>query len=262
MKSLLWFTLFSLLLTPYQLLAAQTPEEKGLAIAKQAEEREKGFSDYTAEMKMILISRHGDKITRKMRGRFLEVKNDGDKSLLIFDNPRDVKGTAMLTHSHKTESDEQWLYLPALRRTKRISSSGKAGAFMASEFTYEDLTSQDIEKFRFKWLRDEEYDGRPCYVLERVPTDPDSGYTKELVWLDQTELRAWKIEFYDRKKTKLKTLTSRKYKKYKGKYWRAESSMMTNHQNGKKTEMVWRNIKFNTGLNRRDFEKNVLNRLR
>ena len=218
MKPFFWLTIFTLLLTPYQLLA-QTPEEKGLAIAKQAEERDKGFGDYTAEMKMVLISRHGDKITRKMRGRFLEVKTDGDKSLLIFDNPRDVKGTAMLTHSHKDQSDEQWLYLPALRRTKRISSSGKAGAFMASEFTYEDLTSQEVEKFKFKWLRDEEYNGQLCHVLERIPTDPDSGYTKEILWLDQAELRSWKIEFYDRKQTKLKTLTSSKFKKHKNKYY-------------------------------------------
>lgn len=261
MKSLLWLTLLALIITPCQLFA-QTPEEKGLAIATRASDQDKGYGDYTAQMKMVLISRHGDKITRKMRGRFLEVKKDGDKSLLIFDNPRDVKGTAMLTHSHKTISDEQWLYLPALRRTKRISSSGKAGAFMASEFTYEDLTSQELEKFKFKWLRDEKYNGMMCHVLERIPTDSDSGYTREILWMDQAELRTWKVEFYDRKHTLLKTLTSSKYKKHKNKFWRAETSMMTNHQNNKKTQMVWKNLKFKTGLTARDFEKNVLNRLR
>ena len=78
---------------------------------------------------------------------------------------------------------------------------------MASEFTYEDLTSQELEKFKLKWLRDEEYNSQLCHVLERIPTDPDSGYTKELVWLDQAELRSWKIEFYDRKQTKLKKQT-------------------------------------------------------
>lgn len=261
MKPLLWLTLLSLIIIPCQTFA-QTSAEKGLAIATKAAEQDKGFGDYTADMKMILISRHGDKITRKMRGSFLEVKNDGDKSLLIFDNPRDVKGTAMLTHSHRTKADEQWLYLPALRRTKRISSSGKAGAFMASEFTYEDLTSKELEKFKFKWLRDEDYDGRLCHVIERIPTDPDSGYTKELVWLDKAELRTWKVEFYDRKHSKLKTLTSSKYKKHKNTFWRAETSMMTNHQNGKKTQMVWKKLKFKTGLSARNFDKNVLNRSR
>ena len=260
MKPLFWLAILTLLLNPCQLLA-QTPEEKGLAIAKQAEETNKDFGDYTAEMKMVLISPHGDTLIRKMRGRFLEVKTDGDKSLLIFDNPRDVKGTAMLTHSHKNASNEQWLYLPALRRTKRISSSGKAGAFMASEFSYEDLTSQDMEKFHFKWLRDEKYNNQPCHVLERIPTDPDSGYTKEIIWLDQAELRSWKIDFYDRKHSKLKTLTSSKFKKYKNKYWRAEIALMTNHQNNKKTKMIWKNFKFKTGLSDRDFEKNVLKRL-
>ena len=261
MKPLFWFTFFTLIFIPYQILA-QTPEEKGLEIAQKTTEKDKGFNDFTADMKMILISQHGDKITRKMRGRFLEVQNDGDKSLLIFDNPRDVKGTAMLTHSHKNESDEQWLYLPALHRIKRISSSGKAGAFMASEFTYEDLTSQEVEKFHFKWLRDEEYEGKMCHVIERIPTDPESGYTKEIVWVDVAKLRTWKIDFYDRKHTKLKTLTSSKFKQHKKKYWRAEISLMENHQNKKKTKLVWKNYKFKTGLKSKDFEKNIMKRLR
>ncbi len=261
MKSLFWLTLFTLLLTPCGLLA-QTPEEKGLAIAKEAALQDSGYGNYTADMRMILISSKGKKLSRKIRGRFLEVKDDGKKSLMIFDNPRDVKGTAMLTHSHKNDDNEQWLYLPALRRVKRISSSGKAGAFMASEFSYEDITSQAVEKFNYKWLKDEKHQGSMCHVLEQIPTDPESGYTKEIIWIDQKELRTLKIDFYDRKKTKLKTLTSSKYKKYLNKYWRAEESLMVNHQNKKKTQILWKNYKFKTSLTDRDFDKSVLKRLR
>ena len=109
----------SLLLFPL-VAPAETPEEKGLAIAKEADRRDEGFGDSTSNMLMILKNRHGQESIRKIRTRTLEVKGDGDKSLSIFDNPRDVKGTAFLTFSHKKGDDDQWLYLPALKRVKRL----------------------------------------------------------------------------------------------------------------------------------------------
>ena len=114
--------------------AATTPEEKGLAIAREADRRDEDFTDFTADLLMILKNKHGQKSVRKIRVRTLEVADDGDKSLTIFDNPRDVKGTAFLTFSHKQGDDDQWLYLPALKRVKRISSRNKSGSFMGSEF--------------------------------------------------------------------------------------------------------------------------------
>jgi hypothetical protein len=243
-------------------IQAQTAEERGLELARQADTRDRGYGDFTASLRMELISRHGDKTVRKMRGKFLEVADDGDKSLLIFDNPRDVKGTAMLTHSHKDAPDDQWLYLPALHRVKRISSTGKAGSFMGSEFSYEDLGSPELEKFTFKWLRQEKYNGMDCDVLERIPTDKDSGYTREEVWLDRDEMRYWKVVYYDRKKTLLKTLVSSDFNKYKGKFWRAGKMHMTNHQSGKQTILYWEDYAFDVGLKDRDFQKNVLKRIR
>ena len=94
---------------------AQTPEEKGLAIAKEADLRNEGFGDSTADMLMILRNKHGQESRRKIRIRTLEVKGDGDKSLTIFDTPKDVKGTAFLNFTHKVGDDDQWLYLPALK---------------------------------------------------------------------------------------------------------------------------------------------------
>ncbi len=241
---------------------AQTAEEKGYAIAAKADMQDSEFGDSTASLRMVLISRHGDKTVRKMRGKFLEVKNDGDKSLLIFDNPRDVAGTAMLTHSHKTKDDEQWLYLPALRRVKRISATSKAGSFMGSEFSYEDLSSPELEKFTFKWLRVEEYNGMQCDVLERTPIDKNSGYIREEVWVDQQELRYWKVVFYDRKKSLLKTLLSSDYKKYNSTFWRAGKMHMENHQSGKQTTLFWEDYQFQVGLSDKDFKKNILKRIR
>jgi len=146
------------------LAPAETPEEKGLAIAQEAERRDLGWESSEATMEMILRNRHGQESTREMRSRSLEVADDGDKSLIIFDHPRDVRGTALLTFSHKTGDDDQWLYLPALKRVKRIASSNKSGPFMGSEFAYEDISSQEVEKYTYKYLRDE-----PCGELASSP---------------------------------------------------------------------------------------------
>ena len=119
---------------------------------------------------------------RELHISTLEVDGDGDKSLTVFDSPRDVKGTAFLSHTHATEPDEQWLYLPALKRVKRISSRNKSGSFMGSEFAYEDISSQELEKYRYKWLRDETLDDRHTVVVEYYPVYENSGYTRQIVW--------------------------------------------------------------------------------
>lgn len=115
-------------------LASANPEQKGLEIAIEADKRETGFGDTTANMTMLLKNRHGEESSRYIRLRTLEVEGDGDKSMSVFDRPRDVKGTAFLSFTHKTGSDDQWLYLPALKRVKRISSRNKSGSFMGSEY--------------------------------------------------------------------------------------------------------------------------------
>jgi outer membrane lipoprotein-sorting protein len=117
-------------------LHAETAEEKGLAIAVEADKRDEGFGDSTANMTMELKNKQGDTSIRYIRIKTLEVIGDGDKSMSIFDEPADVKGTAFLTFSHAVEPDEQWLYLPALKRVKRINSKNKSGPFMGSEFAY------------------------------------------------------------------------------------------------------------------------------
>jgi outer membrane lipoprotein-sorting protein len=222
--------------------AAATPEVKGLDIAKEADRRDTGFEDFTADLLMILKNKHGQKSVRKIRGRTLEVIDDGDKGLTIFDNPRDVKGTAFLTFSHKKGDDDQWLYLPALKRVKRISSRNKSGSFMGSEFAYEDISSQEIDKYTYRWIRDEVLNNRECFVVERYPVDKkNSGYTRQVAWIDKQEYRQWKVEYYDRKNALLKTLTFKGYQIYLGKYWRADQMNMINHQNGKSTQLVWSN---------------------
>ncbi|MBW2506147.1 MAG: outer membrane lipoprotein-sorting protein [Deltaproteobacteria bacterium] len=242
---------------------AGSVEDKGLAIAVEADKRDSGYEDATASMIMILRNRHGQESQRSLRFRTLEVENDGDMSLMIFDSPKDVKGTAFLNYTHKTDDDDQWLYLPALKRVKRISSSNKSGSFVGSEFAYEDIASQEVEKYTYKWLRDEIFDNRECFVVERYPVDTkNSGYSRQVVWLDKDEYRTWQVKYYDRKNAHLKTLTFSDYQKYNNSFWRPDKMFMINHQTGKSTELEFSDYRFTVGLSPDDFSKNSLKRAR
>lgn len=241
---------------------AESPEERGLAIAREADRRDMGFGDSSSRLQMILRNKQGEVATREMRGKVLEKIEDGDKSIFVFDDPMDVKGTALLTFSHKIKTDDQWLYLPALKRVKRISSRNRSGPFVGSEFAYEDMASQEVEKYHYKYLREEQFEGRDTFVLERYPVDKKSGYTRQVVWLDQDEYRIWKIDFYDRKDSLLKTLSFSDYSQYLGKHWRAHRMDMVNHQTGKSTRLNWSDYRFGSGYDDNDFNRNSLAKMR
>ena len=250
-----------LLILSFNVLA-QDAAERGLEIAVEADRRDTGFHDSTASMRMILRNKQGDESTREIRVRTLEQDNDGDRSLTTFDEPADVKGTNFLSFTHKTGPDDQWLYLPALKRVKRISSRNKSGPFMGSEFAYEDISSQEVEKYTYKYLRDEPCGELTCFVVERYPVDKYSGYSRQVAWIDTQEYRPQKIVFYDRKNAALKTLTYSGYRQYLDKYWRADEMFMENHQTGKSTRLIWSDYRFQTGLTERDFDRNSLKRAR
>ena len=249
-----------LMVTP--LPQAATAEKKGLAIAVEMDERDKGWVDQQASLVMVLRNKHGQESTRRIRVKSLEVEADGDKSLTIFDSPPDVKGTAFLSFSHTLEADDQWLYLPALKRVKRISSANKSGPFMGSEFAYEDLASQEVEKYSYRWLRDELLEDRKTMVIERIPRYEHSGYTRQIVWVDAQIWQALKVEYYDRKDSLLKTLFVSDFQQYLERHWRADVMSMTNHQTGKSTELQWSDYEHRAGLNERDFDRNALERTR
>jgi len=243
-------------------LHAATPEEQGLAIAMEADRRDSGWSDYTNDIRMILRNKQGQESVREIRSKTLEVENDGDKSLTIFDEPRDVQGTALLSFTHKEGPDDQWLYLPALKRVKRIASDNKSGPFMGSEFAYEDITSREVDKYTYRFLRDDRLDGMDVFVFERYPKDRKSGYTRQILWVDKEHYKERKIEYYDRKDTLLKTLLFRDYQLYNDRFWRAGEMFMENHQTGKSTRLLQTNFRFGVGLTDRDFDQNSLKRAR
>lgn len=235
---------------------AQTSQEKGMAIAKQQDLKNSGFKDYSNDIVMTLKNAQGQETVNYLHSATLEITKpgEGDLSRLVFDKPADVKGTAMLTYSHGLQPDDQWLFLPAVKRVKRLNSNNKSGPFMGSEFAYEDLSSPVVEKFSYNWLRDEPCGEWQCYVIERTPLYEYSGYVRQITWIDTKELRIVKIDYYDRKNELLKTLNQSGFKLYQGKFWRAESGKMVNHITGKSTVMVSSNFQFGTGLSPAEFE--------
>jgi outer membrane lipoprotein-sorting protein len=256
MKKSVYFTLLLALAAPA--LHAETPEEKGYAIAKETDRRDSGFGDSSNDSLFILRNAQGEESIREFSTRTLEVPGDGDKELGIFLKPADVNGTAVLTFSHGLKPDDQWLYLPELKRVKRISSVNKSGPFVGTEFAFEDIASWEVDKYKYKYLRDEVLDGNDCFVVENTPAYEYSGYARQIEWVDKTIYQPRKIEFYDRKNTLLKTLTFSDYQQYLDRYWRASKLDMVNHQNGKSTTLNRSNYRFRNGFQDSDFSETAL----
>ena len=243
--------------------AASDPVARGLAIAQESDRRDHGWGDAKADMQMILTNASGETSERALRFMMLENSDgDGNWSLMTFDKPADIEDTALLTYPHVKEADEQWLYLPAVKRVKRISSANKSGPFVGSEFAFEDFSAQQVGKFTYKWLRDEPCDDRTCHVVERTPQYDDSGYTRQIVWIDTTDYLFRKADFYDRKDSLIKTLVYKDYKLYDNKFWRPGELAMTNHETKKSTRLVWHSYAFHTGLTKDDFSTASLERAR
>ena len=240
------------------------PKKKGLEIAQKLDALDDGFGDQTANMQMVLRDRNGRESKRDIVVYALEVKGDGDKTVTHFKTPRSIENTRFLSFTHKIGSDDQWLYIPKLKRVKRIASNNKSGPFMSSEFAYEDITSQEVEKYTYTFVKDEACGSLKCHVVERYPVDKNSGYTKQVVWLVQGEgqYRPMKIDFYDVKKTHLKTLVFEDYKQYNKRYWRPGAMKMKNHVTGKSTDLLWTDYKFKNGLKENDFTVNAIKRTR
>lgn len=244
-------------------VAADAPEEHGYQIFSEAEHRADGYVDSAGTIKMILNDAVGGKSEREMKVKSLEgAQAGGDKMLIVFESPKDQKGSSLLTYQHEERDDDQWLYLPALKRVKKIASNNKTGPFMGSEFSFEDMAGQQLNENTYKWLRDETYEGQDCYVVESYPKDENSGYTKIVSWLDKKHYRILKADFYDRKSAHQKTLKAKDYSLYLEKYWRPTTVEMVNLQTGKSTLLITSKLEFKTGLDQGDFSQNSLQRAR
>lgn len=228
-----------------------------LDLAKNADKKTEGFGSSVSQTKMILINASGQKSIRKMQMNTLE-GDKGDKTLSIFISPADIKGTKTLTHEKLDKDDDQWLYLPALKRIKRIASRNKSGSFMGSEFSYEDIGTQNYQKFIYEGNATQiDINGTKLYKSTRIPKDKNSGYTKQILYIDTKDLLVRKIEYYDRKSELLKIAIFEDYQYIDG-IARIGKITMQNIQNDKSTIIIWESDKIKVGLKDKDFNKREL----
>jgi hypothetical protein len=239
-------------------------DPRAFEIAARSDRSDRGFGDSEVQLQMILRNAAGQQSTRELRISTLEIPDEstGDKSLVLFDTPRDIEGTALLSYARILEPDDQWLYLPALKRVKRVSSANKSGPFVGSEFAFEDFTSLELNKFSYQYLGTEACGEMTCDVLERTPRYENSGYTRQVAKIDQQVFQVREVAFYDRRNDLLKTLSLEEYRDYGGGLWRPQLMRMVNHQTGKSTDMVYGEYTFANGQNEKDFDKGRLSRLR
>ena len=233
--------------------------ERGLDIAKSISEANKGFKSESSEMTMVL--KNGDKkIERKMTSKTIETGKGSSKSLLEFLLPKDVAGTKLLTWSFEDQEDSQWIYLPAFKKIKRISSSSKSSSFMGSEFTYEDLRASVLDKFTYKFIKEEKKGDDIFWIFEKYSKE-SSAYTKQVVTASQKYMNVTQVDFFDRSGTLLKVGEFNGFKQFSvdGKqFWRASNVSMKNKQTLKESELVINSRVLGKTLKENDFRKNAL----
>ena len=224
-------------------------------LAKMVSDSNDGYIGETGEMEMILIS--GDvSVKRKMTSKGLEGE-EATKSLLEFTLPRDIAGTKLLTWSFDKKDDQQWIFIPAARLTRRITSKSKSNSFMGSEFTFEDLRKPALEKYTYSELKPID---NKTYQYVRMAKE-DSTYSKTVVTISMEYLSPKKIEFYDRSGELLKIADYSQYKSYKvgkKKFWRAGKIEMTNVQTQKKSIISWSNLEIGKSFSDSLFNKRSL----
>jgi outer membrane lipoprotein-sorting protein len=219
----------------------------GLGLEQKQDQMQSGYTGETREMTLTLVSAQGEESVRKLRFEGQEGVNRHDRSLLRFSYPADMKGAMLLTHEQGDGDDDQWLYLPAVKRIKRIATANQSGSFMGSEFAYEDLVVRQLDKYEFRYVGDETLDGKECYVIERVPKNKNSGYSRIVRWRLKDNLQELRSDYYDRKGELLKRRDMKGHHLIDG-YWRVRSILVTNVQTGRKSTLSFDEVKLKVNL--------------
>lgn len=229
----------------------------GLEIVENVYNRSVG-EDMTADLTMTLTNSSGDSRVRKIK-QFSKDFGKVEKKIMFFVTPADVKNTSFMNWSYDEEGkdDDQWIYLPALKKTKRISSDSKSDYFMGSDFTYDDLGDRQPKQDNHKLLREENVNGENCFVVESTPKDKDYMYSKTITWIIKDKWIGLKKEFYDEDGELLKILNVDKYENING-FLIITNTAMNNKQNDHKTIMELKNVKINTGIDDGKFTERIM----
>lgn len=223
-------------------------KKTGLEIMKKQEKKQ--HADYEMMLQDVTLEdlKTNTKEKRKLRRHSMDLGPGKKKTLTTFLAPNDIKGTALLNWKNEGRSDDQWLFLPALRKTQRIASSGKRKYFMGTDFTYSDLEGENLSNWNYNCISSEKCGKKKCYKIEAIPKSSslisETGYSKREIWVRKKIYATVKVNYYDKKGKLLKTLKNSKFKKYKKKLWRAKKAVMT-RVGFHKTEMKITDLELN-----------------
>ena len=234
-------------------------EITGLQIIENVYNRPTG-QDQTADLTMSLINSRGDERVREIK-QYLKDEGKTEKKIMFFVSPADVHNTSFMNWSYDEagKDDDQWIYLPALKRVKRISSDSKSDYFMGSDFTYDDLGDRQPNADTHTLLREEEIDGEMCFKVQSVPKEEEYMYSKTISWIVKDKWIGKKKEFYDEDEDLLKTLTVQEMEVIKD-YIVITLSEMHNVQKDHKTIMKLENVKVDSGVADNKFTERMMKR--
>jgi len=250
----LWVPLLSLLSLLMVTPVVFADDPKARDIMEKVDARDDG-DNQTADMEMTLIDKRGKKRFRKIR-MFMKDKDEDTYRLMFFIHPADVKDTAFLTYDYDDpdRDDDQWIYLPALRKPKRIASSDKSGSFMGSDLNYSDMTSRELEDYDFFFKKEMEVKGKKTWLIESIPRTKkvikETGYTKSLIWVQKDNFYVIRAINWVKDGGYLKYMDVRKLEVIDG-IWVGTHMVVTTKRGKKtvhKTILNWNNVKFNQGL--------------
>lgn len=225
---------------------AFTPDDPvayGAQIAAHADATASGWVDEVMQGTMTLFDADGDSVRRTFTRMVLEEPVEGDKLIIKFLSPAEIKGVSALTHENVGSSDHSWLYLPANKRVRRISGANNTASFQGTEFTYEDLANLDPREFEWRFSevttlkRPGEEAETPVFKLTAKPTYDDTGYSRLVVYYHRENFRQERVEYYDLAGKHLKTRESGEWHLAHDRFWRQFIVDMENHQTGKRTTL-------------------------
>jgi hypothetical protein len=168
--------------------------------------------------RMVITAKNGSTTERVIDQYGKDDAQGKSRTVIVFQQPAGVKGTRFLTLENAGGDDDQWIFLPSLGKVRRIASSEGGGSFMGTDISYADLSaaSRDAGEDTHTLLREEQYEGTSCYIIQSVPKDASYQYAKMLSWIDTATLVNYKIEAYDQRGTLVKTLVSSGFRDVQG----------------------------------------------
>lgn len=229
---------------------SQAQQLTGREIVQKVKNRPDGDTRY-AEMELTHKKKNGSARQRKITSWAMDEGKD-TKKIMFFTYPGDVKGTGFLTYDYDQvgKEDDKWLYLPAMKKTRRISgSSSKTDYFMGTDFTYDDMGSRNVDEDTHKLLREEERNGHKCWVVESVPVDKHEIYSRKVSWIRQDCLTAIYVEYYDKLNKLHRVLTISDVKEVQG-FWTIHKMEMKNVQTEHSTIITVKNPKYNIKIDK------------